>query len=71
MDTSLIIFSQLELVMINVPSASELAPGMFILRLVCHQDVIFVICVTPHDMTPILSLAGHHIYSGSEFVLNV
>jgi len=38
MDTSLLIVAQLELVMINVPSASKLAPSMTFERLVCHQD---------------------------------
>jgi len=43
MDTSLLIVGQLELVMINVPSASKLAPRLTFERLVCHQDVAFVI----------------------------
>jgi len=30
-----------------------------------------VICVTPQDVTPILLLAGHHLYSWPESVLNV
>jgi len=71
MDTSLLIVAQLELVMINVPSASKLAPSMIFERLVCHQDVAFVICVTPQDATPILLLAGHHLYSWPESVLKV
>ena len=62
---------QLELVMINMPSASKLAPSMTFERLVCHQDVAFVICVTLQDMTPILLLAGHHLYSWPESVLKV
>ena len=39
MDTSLLIVAQLDLVMINVPSASKLAPSLTFERLVCHQDV--------------------------------
>ena len=42
MDTSLLIVAQLELVMINVPSASKLAPSLTFERLVCHHDVAFV-----------------------------
>ena len=57
--------------MINVPSASNLAPSMTFERIVCHQDVDFVICVTPHDVAPILLLAGHHLYSWPESVLKV
>jgi len=52
--------------MMNVPSASKLAPSMTFERLVCHQDVAFVICVTPQDVTPILLLAGLHLYSWPE-----
>ena len=63
MDTSSLIVAQLELVMINVLSASKLAPSMTFERLVCHQDVAFVIRVTPQDVTPSLLLAGHHLYS--------
>jgi len=40
-------------------------------RLVCHQDFAFVICVTPQDVTLILFLAGHQLYSWPESVLNV
>jgi len=47
--------------MINVPSASNLAPSMTFERIVCHQDVDFVICVTPQDVTQFLLLAGHHL----------
>jgi len=71
MDTSLFIVAQLELVMITVPLASKLAPSITFERLVCHQDVTFVICVTPQDVTSILLLAGHHLYSWPESVLNV
>jgi len=71
MDTSLFIVVQLERVMINVPSASKLAPSMTFERLVRHQDVAFVICVTLQDVIPILLLAGHHLYSWPESVLNV
>ena len=71
MDTSLLIVAQFELVMINVPSASKLAPSLTFERLVCHQDAAFVICVTPRDVTPILLLAGHHLYSWPESVLKV
>ena len=46
-ETSLFIVAQLEFVMMNVPSASELAPSMTFERLVGHQDVAFVSCVTP------------------------
>jgi len=28
----------------------KLAPSMTFERLVCHQDVVFVICVTPQDV---------------------
>jgi len=55
MDTSLLFVAKLELVMINVPSASKLALSLTFERLV--QDVAFVICVTPQDVTPILLLA--------------
>ena len=68
MDTSLLIVAQLELVMINVQSASKMAPSLTFERLVCHQEVAFVICVTPQDITPILLLAGHHL---NESVLKV
>jgi len=61
----------MQLVMINVPLASKLAASMTFKRFVCHQDVAFVICVTPQDVTPILLLAGHHLYSWSESVLKV
>jgi len=44
MDTSLLIVAQLELVMINVPSASKLAPSLTFELLVCHEEVAFVIC---------------------------
>jgi len=71
MDTSLLFVAQLELVMINVPSASKLAPSLTFERLVCHQDVAFVICVILQDVTPILLLAGHHLYSWPESVLKV
>jgi len=71
MNTSLFIVAQLELVVINVPSASKLAPSMTFERLVCHQCVTFVICLTPQDVTPILLLAGHHLYSWPESGLNV
>jgi len=43
MDTSLCIVAQLELVMINVPLASELAPSMTFERLVCHQGVLVLV----------------------------
>ena len=43
MDTRLLIIVQLEVVMINVPSVSKLAPSMTFEQLVCHQDVAFVI----------------------------
>jgi len=69
MDTSLLIVSQLELVMINVPSASKLAPSLTFEQLVCHQVVAFVICVTSQNATPVLLLAGHHLYSWPESVL--
>ena len=52
--------------MINVPSASKLALSMTFERLVCHQDVAFVIRVTLQDVTPILLLAGHHLYVTSD-----
>ena len=71
MDTILSIVVQLELVMFNVPSASKLALSMAFERRVCHQHVAFVICVTRQDVTPILLLAGHHLYSWPESVLNV
>jgi len=71
MDTTLLIVAQFEPVMINVPSASKLAPSTTFERLVCHQDVAFVICVTPQDVTTILLLAGHHLYSWPESVLNI
>jgi len=71
MDTGLFIVAQLELVMINVPSALNFAPSLSFERLVCHQEVAFVICVTPRDVTPILLLAGHHLYSWPESVLKV
>ena len=71
MDPSLLIVAQLELVMINVSSTSKLALSRTFERLVCHQDVTFVICVTPQDVTPILLLAGHHLYSWPESVLKV
>jgi len=71
MDTSLLIVIQLELVMINVLSASKLAPILTFERFVCHHDSAFMICVTPQDVTPILLLAGHHLYSWAEFVLKV
>ena len=71
MDTSLLVLTQLELVMINVLSASKLAPNMTFERLVCHQNVAFVICVTPQNVTPILLLAGHHLYSWPESVPKV
>ena len=71
MDTSLLIVAQLELVMINVPSTSKLTPSLTFERLVCHQDVALVICVTPQDVTPVLLLAGHHLYSWPESVLQV
>ena len=67
MDTS----RKLELVMINVLPASKLAPNMTFERLVCQQDVVCVICVTLQDVTPILLLAGHHLYSWPQSVLNV
>jgi len=56
--------------MIDVPLASKLAPSMTFERLVCHQDVAIVICVTPQDVNSILLLAGHHLYSWPESVLN-
>ena len=62
MDTSLFIVAQLELVMINVPSASKLAPSLTFERLVCHHDVAFVICVTPQDVTPIFSRVVRFYY---------
>jgi len=34
----------------NVLSASKLSPSMTFERLVCHQDVVFLICVTPQDV---------------------
>jgi len=71
MDTNLFIVAQLELVMMNLPSASQLVPSITFERLVCQQDVIFVICVTPQDVTLILLLASHHLYSWPESVLNV
>jgi len=64
-DTSLLIIA---LVTINVPSASKLAPSLTLER---HQDVAFMICMTPQDVTPILLLAGHHLYSWHESVLKV
>ena len=57
--------------MINMPSASKLALSMTFERLVCRQDVAFVICETPQDVTPILLLSGHHLYSWPGFVLKV
>jgi len=71
MNTSLLIVAQLELVMIDVPSVPELAPSMTFERLVCHQDFAFMICVTPQDVTPILLLAGHCLYSWPESMLQV
>ena len=72
MNTSHLIVAKLELVMINVPSASKLAPSMTFERLVCHQDVAFVMCVALQDATPILLLlAGHHLYSWPASVLKV
>ena len=71
MNTSHLIVAKLELVMINVPSASKLAPSLTFERLVCHHEVAFVICVTPQDVTPILLLAGHQLYSWPESVLKV
>ena len=71
MDTSLLIVAQLELVMINVPSASELSQSLTFEKLVCHHDVTFVICVAPQDVTPILLLVEHHLYSWPESVLKV
>jgi len=73
MDTSLLIVVQLELAMINVPSASKLSPirRLTFEQLVCHQDDAFVICVTLQDVTPILLLAEHHLYSWPESVLKV
>ena len=71
MDTSLLIIAQLELVMTNVQLASKLALSLTFERLVCHHDVAFVICVTPQDLTSILLLAGHYLYSWSESVLKV
>ena len=62
MDTSLLFVAQLELVMINVLSVSKLAPSMTFERLVCHQDVAFVICVTPQDVTPILFITKKCIF---------
>ena len=67
MDTSLLIVAHLELVMINVPSASKLAASLTFER----HDVTFVICVTLQDVNPILLLAGHHLYSWPESVLKV
>ena len=40
-------------------------------RACLDKDVAFVICVTPQDVTPILLLAGRHLYSWPESVLNV
>jgi len=71
MHTNLFIVTQLELVMINVPSVSKLAQSMTFERLVCHQDVVFVICVTLQDVTPILLFAAHHLYVWPESVLSV
>jgi len=71
MDTSHLFVAQLELVMTNVPSASKLALSLTFERLVCHQDVAAVICVTPEDVTPILLLVGHHLYSWPESVFKV
>ena len=45
MDTSLLVLTQLELVMINVMWASELAPSMTFERPVCHQDIVVSWCV--------------------------
>jgi len=56
--------------MISVSTALKLAPCMTFERLVCHQDVAFLICVTPQDVTSILLLAGHHLYLLPESVLN-
>ena len=69
-DISFLIVAQLEL-MINVPSASKLALSKTFERLACHQDIAFVICVTSQDVTPILLLTGHHLYSLPESVLNL
>ena len=52
-----------------MPSASKLAPNMTFERIVCHQDVLFVICVTPQDVTPILLLAGHHLWPESVLIV--
>ena len=71
MDTNELIAAELEIVTINMPSVSELSPGMISGRLVCHQDVAFVICVMLQDITPLLLLAKHHLYSWRESVLNV
>ena len=67
------IVAQLRFVMINVPLALEFGPSMTFKRLVCHTDVAFIICVTVKllDVTTILLLAGHHVYSWPESVLNV
>ena len=71
MDTSLFIIAQLEFVMISVLSASKLAPSITFEQLVCHEDVVFVICVTLQDVIPIFLLARHHLYSWHESALNV
>jgi len=63
METSLFIVAQFELVILNVPSELELAPCMTFERLVCYQDIAFVICVTPQDVTQILLLAALHLFS--------
>ena len=67
------IVTQLKFVKINVPLALEFGPSMTFKRLVCHTDVAFIICVTVKllDVTTILMLAGHHVYSWPESVLNV
>jgi len=57
--------------MINVSSSSKLASGMTFEELICHQDVVVMICVTLQDVTPILLLAGHYLYSWPESTLNV
>ena len=71
MDMNLFVVEQLELVMFHVPSAPLTSPRTVVDRLSFHQDVVFVICVTPHAVTPIVLLDGHHLYSSPASVLGV
>ena len=68
---NLFIVEQLELVMFHVPSAPSTSPRTVVDRFSFHQDVALVICVTTHAVTPIVLLAGHHLYSCPTSVLGV